>query len=60
MSHFISGVNLEGALVFHSTPSEIVKPKMKRFLKSKAIETLFDKDNESKIIDHVCYRYSQL
>jgi hypothetical protein len=60
MSHFISGVNLEGSLIFHMTPPQIVKPKMKRFLKSNALEAFFSRKSEERIIDHVCHRYSQM
>lgn len=45
MSHFISGVNLEGSLIFHMTPPQIVKPRMKRFLKSNTLETFFERKN---------------
>ena len=60
MSHFISGVNLEGSLVFHLTPPEIVKPKMRRFLKTSAIQSIFSQGKQGRIVDHVCQRYSQL
>ncbi len=45
MSHFISGVNLEGSLIFHTTPPQIIKPRMKRFLKSNTLEAFFAKKN---------------
>lgn len=60
MSHFISGVNLEGSLVFHMTPPQIIKPKMKRFLKSSTLEAFLSRKSGNKIIDHVCQRYSQI
>lgn len=61
MSHFISGVPLEGSLIFHLTPPEIVKPKMRRFLKTNAIQSIFSQGKQqSRIVDHVCQRFSQL
>jgi hypothetical protein len=41
MSHLISGVDIEGPLVFHLTPPQIVKPRIKRFLKSSVMEGCF-------------------
>lgn len=33
---------------------------MRRFLKTNAIQSIFSQGKQSKIVDHVCQRYSQL
>lgn len=42
------------------TPPQIIKPRIKRYLKSNTLENFFTRSSEARVIDHVCHRYSQL
>ena len=58
MSQYIKEVNLQGQLVFRMAPPEIVKPKIKRYVRSSTLENLFNLSGETKMLDRACNRYS--
>jgi hypothetical protein len=61
MSHFIEGVdNLLNGPIFKFHTAEIVKPRMKRYLKSNTLENLLNQENDKKILNHLVSRYSQI
>jgi len=60
MSQFIGGIDLEGPLPFHMTPYQLIKPTFKHFPKNTTIDSLFSQNNQTKVIDQICQRYSQI
>lgn len=59
MSHLISGVEIEAALVFHPTPKKIVRPRFKKYLKSSTLEDYLERNEPNKMLEVAFNRYSE-